>query len=566
MPLLTVGLVLKLAIPCAAVLIAWVLRRYSYEYSERILRAFVSAFRNFAERRWVAIAVVTVFPIVFRLLLLPWLPIPSPAVHDEYVHLLIGDTLASGRLSNATHPFWIHFESPYVLHQPTYAGSYPPGQGAILALGQRLTGQPWFGILVASGLMCGAICWALQEVLGSTWAFVAGLVAVIKLTMLRVGGELVSYWVDSYWGGALVAIGGALLFGALVRSYGTIRWHRSLLIAIGWTIIFFVRPFEAAAFAVVLAVMLAIWALRSRSISLVTKVSHVVIPIGLVLTIAGGFAAYYNYAVTRDPLLLPYQLSKKLFGVPQNFVWQQPLPDPGFRHQSLADLYNWQLKEFLGGWSRKNITRTLRAFWEFFLGPWFTIPILALPWAKMNRQARLIIALASAGLLAHGLYWTYSPHYSGHYAVAVVLGIVLGMRALVFWQWRGEPIGGYVLVAIITAVLAGNIGAIGRLLLEYPVPLMERAHVEAQLNQKAGRHLIFVHYRPGHNFHHEWVYNAASIDTSHIVWAREWTAHSDQELMRYFGDRFIWVVDADEPGGRPNPNLVREPTSISRRE
>jgi hypothetical protein len=566
MPPLTVGLALKLAIPFAAILVVWALRRYSYAYSERVLTAFVLTFRNFADRQWVAIAAVTLFPIVFRLLLLPWLPIPSPAVHDEYGHLLIADTLASGRLSNPTHPFWIHFESPYLLHQPTYASYYPPGQGAIMALSQRLTGQPWFGILLTAGIMCGAICWALQEVLGRTWAFVAGLVAVMKLAMLRVGGELVSYWVDSYWGGALVAIGGALLFGALVRSYTKILWHRSLLIAIGWTIIFFVRPFEAAVFAVALAVMLVIWLLRSSSLSLVTNVCHIVVPIGLVLTIAGGFAAYYNYAVTGDPLLMPYQLSKKLYGVPQSFVWQRPLPDPGFRYQSLADLYNWQLKEFLGGWSRTNITRTLRAAWEFFLGPVFTVPILALPWAKINRQARLIIALASAGLLAHGLYWTYSPHYSGHYAVAVVLVIVLGMRALAFWQWRGEPIGGYVLVAIVTAAFVSNIGAIGRLLLEYPIPLMERAYVEAQLKQKDGRHLIFVHYRPGHNFGHEWVYNSANIDTASIVWAREWTAQSDQELMRYFGDRFVWIVDADEPGGRPNPNLVREPTGISRRE
>src|SRR5262249_49398644 len=146
---------------------------------------------------------------------------------------------------------------------------------------------------------------------------------------------------------------------------------------------------------------------------------------------------------------------------------------------------------FLGGWSRKNITRTLRAAWEFYLGPWFTVLILALPWATINRQARLIIAFASAGLLAHGLYWTYSPHYSGHYAVAIVLGIVLGMRALAFWQWRGKPIGGYVLVAVITGVLADNVGAVGRLLLDYPVPLMERAYVEAELKQKDGRHLIF---------------------------------------------------------------------------
>jgi hypothetical protein len=565
-PPLTLGLALKIAVPCAAVVVAWAFRRYAYEYSERFFVACVSAVRKFADRRWVAVAAVSVLPIVFRLSLLPWLPIPVPAVHDEYAHLLVADTLASGRLSNTTHPFWIHFESPYILHQPTYASIYPPGQGAVLALSQRLTGQPWFGILVVSGLMCGAICWALQEVIGRTWAFVAGLVAVIKLTLLRVGGELVSYWVDGYWGGALAAIGGALLFGALIRSYNELRWHRSLLMAFGWTIVFLIRPFEAAILAVILAVVLATGLLRSSSISWARKVAHVVLPITLVLIVAGSVTAYYNYAITGDPWLLPYQLYKVLYGMPQGFLWQQPVPDPGFRHESLADLYNWQLQEFFGGWSWKNITRTLRSCWEFFLGPLFTIPILALPWAKLNRQSRLIIVPAAAGLLAHGLYWTYMPHYSAAYTVAFILSIVVGLRTIALWRWRGASIGAYVVVALITAALASNIGTIVRLLRDYPIELTERAYVEAQLKQKGQRHLVFVRYRPGHNFHHEWVYNSANIDMAPVVWAREWTAESDRELMGYFADRFVWSVDADAPGGQPVPNLVREPKSISRTE
>src|SRR5262249_11910906 len=149
---------------------------------------FVSKVSKLAERRWLIIAAVAIFPVVFRVALLQWVPNPVPEVHDEYAHLLFADTLRGGHLSNPTHPFWVHFEAPYVLQQPTYASSYPPGQGAVLAVAQWLTGQPWYGVLVSAGLMCGAICWALQEMVGPTWGLVGGLVAVIQFSLLWVWG------------------------------------------------------------------------------------------------------------------------------------------------------------------------------------------------------------------------------------------------------------------------------------------------------------------------------------------------------------------------------------------
>jgi hypothetical protein len=71
-----------------------------------------------------------------------------------------------------------------------------------------------------------------------------------------------------------------------------------------------------------------------------------------------------------------------------------------------------------------------------------------------------------------------------------------------------------------------------------------RIAIRRLLDAAPGRQLVFVRYGPGHQFQ-EWVHNAADIDYSRIVWARDLGPDEDQKLLRYYPDRTAWLLQPD---------------------
>src|ERR1700693_1811520 len=268
--------------------------------AEQILTHLESLFSQFARHSNLVLLSLFFGVIAVRLALLPLLHVPVPGIHDEYSYLLMGDTFAHGRLANPPHPMWLSFETFHVNWFPTYSSIYPPAQGAILAIGQLL-GSPWIGVLLSAAAMCSAIAWMLQAWMPSRWALLGGVLAATKF-------GVASYSMNSYWGGAAAAIGGALGLGGLRRiSKHPTAWNGALL-GLGVAILANSRPYEGMLFCIPAAAWFIWWFATTKNRSSVHHTAFtsphaktkVLVSVLVVLTAGATFMGYYDWRLTGD--------------------------------------------------------------------------------------------------------------------------------------------------------------------------------------------------------------------------------------------------------------------------
>jgi hypothetical protein len=507
-----------------------------------------------ARRRRLSVLAVGVLALATRAAVLPIQPIPQPAVHDEFSYLLAADTYAHGRLTNPTHPMWMHFESFYILQKPTYISKYYPGQGLVLAAGQVVAGHPFWGVWLSVGVMCAAVCWMLQGWMPPGWAFLGGLLAVYRLAVF-------SYWSNTYWGGALAATGGAMLLGALPRLRRNPRVRHAFLLGLGLAVLANSRPYEGFFLGLAVAVVMAVWCFGKKGPRAGTVIRRVVAPLLILLALSGCAMGYYFWRVTGSPFRIPYLVYEETYNPVPYFPWQSMKAVPEYHNQLMKDFYlGWQLHEYQfarqhpGRWEWEKA----RDLVTFFMGPLLMMPVVALLFAKRWKffsgltkpgKARLLLFLCALPLVGIAVAVPFSPHYAAPLTGALFALVVLAMRHLRLWRLGNRPVG-LQIVRVIPVFAAAILVLHTSLLLgqrAFSAPSREftRAPVLAQLQGYSGGQLVVVQYAANHKTDDEWVYNDADIDAAKVVWARDMGACTNEELIRYFKDRRVWLLEAD---------------------
>ena len=516
--------------------------------TSKVFRTVESLLARFAARKTLAIIPLLFSVIGTRLAVLPWLPVPVPGIHDEYSYLLLGDTLVRGRLANSPHPMWMSFESFHVNWFPTYSSKYPPAQGAILALGQLL-GHPWIGVLLSVAAMCTAIFWMLRAWLPARWAFLGAALVALKF-------GVASYWVNSYWGGAVAATGGALVLGAMPRIVRRARTHTrdALLLGVGIAILANSRPYEGLFFCIPIAGWF-LWWLAGKTKSPATprtRIVSVFAPLAIVLLLTAGFMGYYNWRLTGNAFLFPYVLNSRTYQTAGLFLWDHPKEPLHYHNQQFEDFYTgWEREEYQHTWqdvwqvTAEKLTRGGSTY--FWCGALLLLP--GLPFVLFDRKMRLpllIFLIGTAGFLV--LIWSM-PHYAATLTSVIFLLLVQAIRHLRTIRMAGRPLGLALSWAIFFLLVADVVVSVENHVCD---PLdwtcdgdPSRAAIAKKLAQTPGTHLIMVRYEEDHNLHDEWVYNGAEIDTAKVLWARELDPAQNAKLFAYFKDRQLWLVEPD---------------------
>jgi len=529
-------------------------------------------FGRLARKPRLSVLAVGLSALLIRLCALPLMPIPQPFIHDEFSFLLAADTFASGRVTNPTHPMWQHFESFHITQKPSYMSMYFPAQGLVLAAGKKIAGNPWYGVCASAALMCAAICWMLQGWLPPGWALLGGILAVFRLALF-------SYWVNGYYGGAVAAIGGSLVLGALPRIIRRATATDSLLMALGIALLANSRPYEGMLLCAPVLCAL-VWWLAAGEHPPALVLGRRAAAALMLLSLTGGCMAYYNDRAFGNPFTLPYQVNRATYASAPVFLWESPGKEPAYRHQVMREFYSkWELGDFLYAKTPAGFTsRTAQKLGTvvfFFYGTALFAPLVTLPWVVRDRRVRFLVV--AGGVYALGLCvnaWLF-PHYLAPFACALYVFLLQAMRHLRAWRPNRQPYGLAIvrIIPILCLLLAGVrlfAAPLGIAIHRWPTmwygtePLgLARARVLSELERYPGWQLAIVRYSATHSVFDEWVYNAADVDRSKVVWAREMDGPNNADLLKYFGDRRVWLVEPDLTPPKISPYAL-SPLRLSR--
>jgi hypothetical protein len=562
-------LILDVGLTLIGIALSYALPTLGVGFFRRIERAFTPL----ARKKGLAVTLTGLSVILIRLAILPISPIPRPFVTDDFSFLLAAETFANGRLANPTPAMWKSFETIHETMKPTFMSMYFPGQGLLLAAGKVLLGNPWFAVLIASALMCAAICWALQAWLPPGWALLGGVIAVARLGVF-------SYWTNTYHaGGSLAALGGALVLGSLPRLTKSGRVVYGLPMAAGMAILVVTRPYEGVLLCLPVVAVLIRWMAKGKKRPRPTILMRgAVLPLMIVFG-AVAWLGFYDYRAFGNPLTPPYSVDRATYAITPYYIWQPPRPEPTYSSLEMRRFYEQNELPFYqrihspAGFVPKTLEKVILTL-LFYAGTTLFLPLVMIRRVFLDRRTRFLVVsllILMAGMVIE-IYLL--PHYVAPFTVVFYAIGLQAMRHLRVWKPEKKPVGNALQrMAVAVVLMLGCLRIIARPLglapSEFPpsnwnftwygpeVYGADRAEVESRLKALPGPQLAIVRYQPDHQVLDEWVYNHPDIDASKVVWARELDQVDNKRLIDYYRNRTVWLVEPDSSPVAVSPYPVQ---------
>ena len=486
-----------------------------------------------------------------RLALSPLLGTPQPFVADEISLMLQARTYLGGHLANHVR-LLPDFESAFVLLSPTYASMYPVLKSLPLFVGLWLGIGAWGGVLLSMVALTLAVYWMAREWIDAKYAFIAALIVIIRF-------GLFSFWVNSYWGGALTALGGVLLLGGFKAVGSRPSLLNGALVGLGVVFLMTTRPYEGMFFAFPFGVALIVRLARSTA-----RERKSAIPAGVaaaILVAAGfGLTAVHDQAVTGDWKISPYVLYRRTAGqVPFLLVQSFTPQSEGKVRYALARTNNdyeasiYNRRETWSGILSAETFR-LRNYWNFYVGFALLIPFVVGIYA-LGGEPTVLLAAAALGVGLSFETFDYAHYASPGFGV-VMLAIMAGFRRLRQWRPFGHPYGLSLSRTLPLALVIESVIPLSSALAGWPTfTLQLNTHTSApccwlrsrslhvavaqEVDRYEGRNLVIVDSGPKAPTGVHLVYNDPDIDDEKTIWIND-----DPEFNRLAIDRYperrIW--------------------------
>ncbi len=475
--------------------------------------------------------------------------IPAPQTHDEFAYLLAADTFLHGRIVNPTPVSPAHFEYFHILLTPVYAAKYPPLQGFFLAAGKLLTGFPIAGVWLTSLLSGLAIYWLLRAFFSLRWALFG---AFLWLT-----APLNFVWLDSYWGAHVAVIGGALSIGACFR-YLQKRGSKNLFIwGLGIFLLLNSRIYEGT---VLTAILVLIWIFETLKNKQIGNYSYRGFAVfALIIFVNFAAIAFYNFQITKNPLVLPYSLHHSQHHQVPLFIFQKTGESKPGIPPVIKKLDERWTAEFKGDYKTPSaaVISTVERIPVYLV--WLT-------------RSPFLLALFLLGL--YGL----AKGAEENFGWKILVIFLLFLTALFLTVFKGDrfisPVAGLAFVSITLAakmlyrrngfwkpavlllplVIGGGfiLGLISVELKRVSPPNVEnnfvsRVQITDYLKAQGGKHLIFVETNEANPADARfYVYNDAEIRDSPIVWAHNLSESENRVLIENYQNRKIWQLEIIE--------------------